>query len=120
MKRTLWILLIFCGYQSMGQTLKVLPRNINNIKHNQVYPAVSGDGKIMFFMSDYTDDGTFGMMLSKYRGGKWQNPEDAEVIGSSKVNNWGGYSLNYDGSTIYFSSRRSEGVGKFERKKQKI
>ena len=114
MKRTLWILLIFWGYQSMGQSLKVLPRNINNIKHNQVYPAVSGDGKIMLFMSDYTDDGTFGMMLSKYRGGKWQNPEDAQVIGSSKVNNWGGYSLNYDGTTIYFSSRRSEGVGKFD------
>ena len=114
MKRTLWILLIFSMYQSIGQSLKVLPRNINNIKHNQVYPAVSGDGKIMLFMSDYTDDGTFGMMLSKYRGGKWQNPEDAEVIGSSNVNNWGGYSLNYDGTTIYFSSRRSEGLGKFD------
>ena len=114
MKRTLWILLIFCMYQSIGQSLKVLPRNINNVKHNQVYPAVSGDGKIMLFMSDYTDDGTFGMMLSKYRGGKWQNPEDAEVIGSSNVNNWGGYSLNYDGTTIYFSSRRSEGLGKFD------
>ena len=114
MKKTIWILLIFWGYQSMGQTARVLPRNINNPTHNQVYPAVSGDGKVMFFMSDYTDDGAFGMMLSNYRAGKWQNPEDAKVIGSSKVNNWGGYSLNYDGTIIYFSSRKSEGVGKFD------
>jgi Tol biopolymer transport system component len=54
------------------------------------------------------------MMMSKYRAGKWQDPQDARIIGSSKVNNWGGYSLNYDGSTIYFSSRRSNGVGGFD------
>lgn len=114
MKKSLWVLLIFWGYQTLGQTARVLPRNINNPTHNQVYPAVSGDGKVMFFMSDYTDDGAFGMMLSNYRAGKWQNPEDARVIGSSKVNNWGGYSLNYDGTIIYFSSRKSEGVGKFD------
>lgn len=114
MKSTIWILLIFWGYQSLGQSARVLPRNINNPTHNQVYPAVSGDGKVMFFMSDYSDDGAFAMRSSNYRAGKWQDPEDAQVIGSSKVNNWGGYSLNYDGTIIYFSSRRSEGIGKFD------
>ena len=114
MKNILWILLIFWGYQSLGQSARLLPRNINNVTHNQVYPAVSGDGKVMFFMTDYSDDGAFAMVTSKYRAGKWQNPEDAQVIGSSKVNNWGGYSLNYDGTRIYFSSRRSEGIGKFD------
>ena len=114
MKKTLWILLIFLGYQSFGQSARQLPRNINNLAHNQVYPAVSGDGKVMLFMSDYSDDGAFAMMLSEYRAGKWQDPEDALIIGSSKVNNWGGYSLNYDGTTVYFSSRRSEGIGKFD------
>ena len=114
MKNVLWISLIFWGYQSLGQSARLLPRNINNVTHNQVYPAVSGDGKVMFFMTDYSDDGAFAMVTTKYRAGKWQNPEDAQVIGSSKVNNWGGYSLNYDGTRIYFSSRRSEGIGKFD------
>ena len=114
MKNILWILLVFWGYNSLGQSARLLPRNINNVTHNQVYPAVSGDGKVMFFMTDYSDDGAFAMVTSKYRAGKWQNPEDAQVIGSSKVNNWGGYSLNYDGTRIYFSSRRSEGIGKFD------
>ena len=114
MKNILWILLVFWGYKSLGQSARLLPRNINNVTHNQVYPAVSGDGKVMFFMTDYSDDGAFAMVTSKYRAGKWQNPEDAQVIGSSKVNNWGGYSLNYDGTRIYFSSRRSEGIGKFD------
>lgn len=106
--------MILWGYQSFGQSARVLPRNINNPTHNQVYPAVSGDGKVMFFMSDYSDDGAFAMMSAKYRAGKWQDAEDVLVIGSSKVNNWGGYALNYDGTVIYFSSRRSEGIGKFD------
>ena len=114
MKNTLWGLLIFIGQQSLGQSARLLPRNINNLAHNQVYPAVSGDGKVMFFMSDYSDDGAFAMMSSIYRAGKWQDPEDAAIIGSSKVNNWGGYSLNYDGTTVYFSSRKSDGIGKFD------
>jgi hypothetical protein len=114
MKKILWILLIFLGYQSFGQSARLLPRNINNLAHNQVYPAVSGDGKVMFFMTDYSDDGAFAIVSSKYRAGKWQDPEEAPALGSSKVNNWGGYSLNYDGTTVYFSSRKSEGIGKFD------
>jgi len=114
MRNVFWALFIFCGHQVIGQDPKILPSNINNPMYNSVYPAVSGDGKVMVFMSDYTDDGSFAMMMSKYRAGKWQNPEELSVIGSSKVNNWGGYSLNYDGTAIYFSSRRSDGVGKFD------
>lgn len=111
---SLFILVTLFNFSSIAQTSKVLDRNINHPSHNTIYPSVSGDGRVMVFMTDYSDDGEFAMMMSKYRAGKWQNPEDAGSIGSSKINNWGGYSLNYDGTQIYFSSRRSNGLGKFD------
>jgi Tol biopolymer transport system component len=114
MKNILWIMLILWGYKAPGQSARLLPRNINHVTQNQVYPAVSGDGKVMLFMTDYSDNGGFVMVATKYRAGKWQDPEDLPVLGSSKVNNWGGYALNYDGTSIYFSSRRSDGIGKFD------
>jgi len=91
-----------------------LGREINNPSYSSVYPSVSGDGKVMVYMTNYSDDGSFVMQLTKYRGGKWQRPEDVAIIGSSKVNNWGGYCLNYDGTAIYFSSRRSNGLGLYD------
>lgn len=114
MRNTLCLLFIVWGLQTQAQSTKILPKNINNPAHNSVYPVVSGDGKVMLFMSDYSDDGSFVMNISYYRAGKWQDPEELDVLGSSSVNNWGGYSLNYDGSIIYFSSRRSDGVGQFD------
>jgi WD40-like Beta Propeller Repeat len=114
MKNTIWILLLLWGYKAPGQSARLLPRNINHVTQNQVYPAVSGDGKVMLFMTDYSDHGGFVVVTSKYRAGKWQDPEELSVLGSSKVNNWGGYAPNYDGTSIYFSSRRSEGLGKFD------
>ena len=106
--------LLLTGLKVDAQSPKLLDRNINHPSYNSVYPSVSGDGRVMVYMTDYSDDGNFAMMMSKYRGGKWQNPVDADVIGSSKINNWGGYSLNYDGSEVYFSSRRSNGVGVYD------
>jgi len=114
MNKTVLVFLVLITWQVSAQKHKILPGNINQPTYSAVYPAVSGDGKIMLFLSDYTDDGSFTMMMSRYRSGKWQNPENVKGLGSASVNNWGGYSLNYDGSEIYFSSRRSDGVGKFD------
>ena len=105
---TIWSQSIF------AQRVRLLDRHINHPAYNSVYPAVSGDGKVMLYMSDYSDDGSFTLMKSDYRAGKWQIGEDVEGVGSSKVNNWGGYALDYDGKAIYFSSRRSDGIGGFD------
>lgn len=115
MKKTILLIsLMALGVMAFGQKPKLLATNVNFRNYNVVYPAVSGDGRVMIFMTDYSDDGSFIMSMSQYRAGKWQNPVDINIIGSSKVNNWGGYSLNFDGSEIYFSSRRSNGVGQYD------
>ena len=102
------------SYSGYGQQVKLLDRHINHPAYNSVYPSVSGDGKVMLYMSDYSDDGSFTLMKSDYRAGKWQTSENVVGVGSAKVNNWGGYALDYDGKGIYFSSRRSDGVGGFD------
>lgn len=107
-------LMTMWSYSMLAQQAKLLDRNINHPAYNSVYPFVSGDGKVMLYMSDYSDDGSFTLMKSDYRAGKWQNSENVVGVGSPKVNNWGGYALDYDGKGIYFSSRRSDGVGGFD------
>ncbi len=114
MQKSFWLVALLGSHLLVAQSPKILPKNINHPSYNSVYPAVSADGKVMLFMSDYSDDGAFIMTMSEYRSGKWQTPQDLDVLGSSKVNNWGGYTLNYDGTAIYFSSRRSDGVGAFD------
>ena len=114
MQKLIWLLAFLGSHLLVAQSPKFLPKNINHPSYNSVYPAVSADGKVMLFMSDYSDDNAFIMTMSEYHSGKWQNPRDLDVLGSSKVNNWGGYTLNYDGTAIYFSSRRSDGVGAFD------
>ncbi|MEN8250639.1 MAG: hypothetical protein ABFS32_17025 [Bacteroidota bacterium] len=113
-KLAVLLLLVFISSVLLAQTARLLPKNVNHPGYNNVYPAVSGDGKVIIFMSDYSDDGSFVLRETRYYGGKWQDPTDLDVVGSSIVNNWGGYSINYDGTAIYFSSRRSEGIGKFD------
>ena len=113
-KLSVLIISVFIHQLLWAQTARFLPNNVNHPGYNNVYPAVSGDGRIIIFMSDYSDDGSFELRQTTYRSGKWQDPIDLDVVGSSIVNNWGGYSLNYDGTEIYFSSRRSEGIGLFD------
>lgn len=108
------LILLFISTMAWAQSPERLDRTINNPSYSSVYPAVSGDGRVMVFMTNYSDDGSFVMSKTEYRGGKWQRPTDVSIIGSSKVNNWGGYCLNYDATEIYFSSRRSNGVGMYD------
>lgn len=94
--------------------MKYLPANINHKSKNNIYPALSGDGKTMLFSSDYTKDEELGLMMSKYVGGRWQDPQEIDAIGPSRVNNIGGYTITNDGSTIWFSSKRADGLGGFD------
>ncbi len=114
MRKISLILLVAMSLQGLAQGITYLPTNINHKSKNNIYPALSGDGKSMLFTSDYTTNDEMGLMISDYVGGRWQDPKDVEAIGPSRVNNIGGYSLNNDGKTIWFSSKRADGVGGFD------
>ena len=114
MRNIATVLLVFMCLQGISQGITYLPANINHKSKNNIYPALSGDGKTMLFSSDYTVDDELGLMISEYVGGRWQDPKEVDAIGPSRVNNIGGYSLNNDGKTIWFSSKRADGVGGFD------
>ena len=114
MRKIPFILLILFSLQGVAQSVKYLPANINHKSKNNIYPALSGDGKTMLFSSDYTKDEELGLMVSQYVSGRWSDPQDVDAIGPSRINNIGGYTITNDGGTIWFSSKRADGLGGFD------
>ena len=114
MNRIATLLLILIGAGSMAQGIKYLPANINMRGKQTMFPAISGDGKTMIFLSNYTNDGDLAVMITNYQGGRWENFDELPNIGPESVNNLGGYTLSNDGETIWFSSKRPNGVGAYD------
>jgi len=73
-------ILIFLLVQqtAFSQTAKApLPRTINIPNQFQYAPCISGDGKSLLFMSDYSIDRKLQMQYSSLRGpGNWQKAEE--------------------------------------------
>lgn len=73
--------------------------------------SITQDGKVVFFAADYpTGLGNYDLYFSTFANGKWTTPENmGESVNS---NGWDSQPfLAPDGKTLYFSSRRSGGVG---------
>ena len=105
--------LLFVTMVAYGQE-EFLPRNVNHTSKNNMYPALSGDGKTMIYLTDYTNTGDFGLEMSEYKRGKWQDPSDVSALDPMRLNNLGGYFLDKSGEAIWFSSRKADGLGGFD------
>ncbi len=75
-------------------------------------PSLSADGKTLFFSSDRSGGhGGRDIWFTKFRGGKWSNPQNA----GPTVNTFGNEEtpcLHFDGQTLYFASDGHPGMGK--------
>ena len=91
-----------------------LSRNVNHTSKNNMYPALSGDGRTMIYLTDYTNTGDFGLEISEYKSGKWQDPKDLTAMDPMRLNNLGGYFLDNSGEAIWFSSRKADGLGGYD------
>lgn len=118
MKRTfIFILSIFIHLTGFSQAkIRTLPRNINMPSYDSFYPAISGDGNSMVYTSNFTDEGNAMMMYTyKVDGIDWEDPADvSRSINQSHLLFEGGYSLNFDGKTLFFTSKKSGGLGGFD------
>ena len=119
-KITIYIAIVFMGFSDLGIIAQVpkspLSRVINVSGTTQIAPSLSGDGKHMIFT---TTDNLKSELLVFYsyqqRPGKWTQPQPVTAINrSQKINHLGGYSLSYDGNYIYFTSRKTYGIGKYD------
>lgn len=93
-----------------------LSRVINVSGTAQVAPSLSGDGKHMIFTTTSNLKSELLVFYSyQQQPGKWTQPKPVDVINrSQKINHIGGYSLTYDGNYIFFTSRKTYGIGKYD------
>ncbi len=95
---------------------KVLPKSINIMNKDNFAPSLSADGKTMIFLSTYSASGAPELKYTRKVGpGKWSTPEDVkEVNNFLELNFIGGACLSADGKTIYFTSKRGQGIGGYD------
>jgi len=102
---------------SNAQTPKSpVSRVINVPSTAQIAPSLSGDGRHMIFTTTANLKGELLLHHSTQTSpGKWTQPAPVDVINrSQKINHLGGYSLSYDGKYIFFTSRKTYGIGKYD------
>ena len=113
-----YFLLILClvFHFSWSQAPKKrLPRTINIPSSSHKSPTLSGDEKLMIYMSDYSVSGGFELMYSKQvRPDQWTKPEPVKKIFKSNLDYLKSYFLSTDGNSFYFTSRRAPGIGGFD------
>jgi Tol biopolymer transport system component len=116
--RNFWLicLLILLTNTVNAQTArKLLPRVINTPYKQAVAPVLSGDGKTLIFMSNYSPSGKMELKISYLQGtDSWTEPVLMGDFNHVTLDHVGGFSLSYDGQEFYFSSRRSPGIGSFD------
>lgn len=94
---------------------RILPSNINKPSINYYAPFISGDGRTLLYLHDYTDEGHHAMMTAtKKTVSTWNDGiEVNKLINRPTLNFRGGYSLSFDGDMLFYSSRKS-GLGGFD------
>ncbi len=111
------VILVLASLEVQGQSPKApLSRVINVPSTIQIAPSLSGDGRHMIFTTSANLTSELLLHYSSLSSsGKWSQPEPLTVINrSEKINHLGGYSLSYDGNYIFFTSRKTYGIGKYD------
>ncbi len=91
-----------------------LSRNVNHASKNNKIPAISGDGKSMIYLTDYSNTGELVLEITNYKGGSWQVSKEITALDPMRLNNMGGYYLDNTGEAIWFSSRKADGLGGYD------
>ncbi|MEJ8800427.1 TolB family protein [Pontibacter sp. H249] len=106
---------IMVSHLTKGQWSEPVPVSFSDARYNDSDPALSPDGKTLFFITNRTTDGTTGkkdldIWYSQLVNGDWGAP--VPVTGD-KINSKGdelGPELRKDGY-LYFNSGRKSGIG---------
>ncbi len=112
------IIILFLGFvfQINAQTPRnPMPRTINIPSKNHISPSLSGDGKHMVYVSNYS---TSNKMVLKYsyldENDQWSEPLEITTVSKTELDVLGGHWLTYDGSLLFFTSKRSPGIGQYD------
>ena len=115
LRKTLRFIIFAIPLLGYGQQKeRPLPPNINQPSINLFAPFISGNGKVLIYLSDYADDGHHTMYFSTREGFEWEDGKEVnKLVNRPALNFRGGYALDYTGDKLYFTSRKS-GLGGFD------
>lgn len=93
-----------------GSWANVIPLPFNNDEYSTGHPAVSPDGKILYFISDAPGGmGGTDLYMSKYKNGQWSEPRNLGTQINTAANEMFPY-VDETG-TLYFASEGHAGLG---------
>ena len=114
MKNILFVALIVFNNALYSQ--KQLPRTINTSSENEYFPMVSADDRNLIFVRKYEMGSVYTVQESQQiNNGVWNRTTEIELFRAiSDLIYYPGFSLSADGNTLYFSCRKSPGIGRFD------
>lgn len=108
-------LILLAASEVIGQAkVRKLSTNINHPSLNLFAPYISADANAVVFLSDNAEDQALTPFFTYRQGGDWKEPQVLPKVINTRLNFLRGYGLNADGSTLYFSTMKSPGVGGFD------
>ncbi len=116
-KPLLFALLMMGSWAVLGQASKrLLPHNINLSGYNNFSPAISGDGNVLVYLSDYSNDGEMIMLYStRLTMRSWKDSKEVDRPANiPSITFRGGYALNFDGSVLYITNKKTGGLGGYD------
>lgn len=100
---------------SKGQaSVRKMSSTINHPSLNVYAPYISADANAIVFLSDNAEDRVLTPFFSYRERGDWKEPQVLPKAVNTRLNFLRGYGLSADGSTLYFSTLKSPGVGGFD------
>lgn len=87
---------------------------INHPSINVYAPYISADANALVYVSDNAQDLALTPFFTFRETGDWREPQVLPRIVNTRLNFLRGYGLSADGSTLFFSTMKSPGVGGFD------
>ena len=108
-------LVLLSAEATMGQArVRKLSTIINHPSLNLYAPYISADANAVIFLSDNAEDHALTPFFSYRERSDWKEPQVLPKIINTRLNFLRGYGLSADGSTLFFSTMKSPGVGGFD------
>lgn len=115
MTRFLFLLLLLPAICFGQLSKKKMSRAVTNSLDNERHPYVSANGKAMLYMALDPFKNVWNLYYARKVGGQWKRAEEVLVINKNpKLLYKGGYCLSPDGNTIYFTTKKYNGVGGYD------
>jgi len=117
MNKRLPLILCLCisTCSAWGQAkLRKMPANINNPAINNYAPYLALDGNSMLYLADVAEDNALTLNYTARIGTDWQDPVILPRTINNHLNYLTGFALSPDGSILYISNSKSNGMGGYD------